>query len=193
MNALILTMLAMNCHQPETLPPPLMDVAPLLRDLGGDYKARTAAFAKLRAMGEGVRPALQRASNDTDLEVSRRAQSLLHNLNQERRRRAVKMIDAAFSEPLPWIDLAYIAPFDDLARTALEPYYFAAIDGPEPRDGCDACWGRYRTATRTLCIDLAEAGIPMWAIRSLVAELAAREETWYRNWRKSQGQQESIP
>jgi len=184
MNAIVLTMLTMSCHQSgETLPPPLIDVAPLIKDLGADYKTRMAAQRKLAAMGETIRPQLLAATRDKELEVARRAEMLLHWLNQDRRKRAMEAIDTALPEPLPWIDLAYILPYDMDARAALEPYYFAAPHGPEPREGCDSCWGKYRTATRAMCYDLAESGVPMWVIRSMIAELQAREEAWVKGRR----------
>lgn len=184
MNALLLTMLTMSCHQSgHHAEPPMLDVAPLIKSLAGDYKERTDATRKLSAMGEAARPALLKAASADDREVSRRAEMLLHWLDQARRKRAVAMIDAAFPQPLPWLDLAYIAPCDDVARSFLEPIYFAAGDGPEPRETCPACWGRYRTATRNLCYQMAEAGVPLWAIRMLVAELAARETKWMEGYR----------
>lgn len=192
MNALILTVLAMNCHQPETLPPPILDVAPLLRDLGGDYKARTAAFAKLRAMGKDIRPQLIRAANDKDLEVARRVATLIRELDRNRVRDA---IDLAFPGPMPYIDMIWHAKTRHIFANVFCGYMDATdcrLFDYEFRDSNIQDWTPYRKATRALCYDLAEAGVPMWAIRSLVAELQAREETWYRKWRKSQGQ-ESIP
>lgn len=184
MNALLLTMLTLTCHQ-SAGEPPLLETDPLINALGGDYKARTDATRKLSAMGEAARPALLKAAAADDREVSRRAEMLLFWLDQAHRKKAVAMIDAAFPAPLPWLDLAYIAPCDDIARTILEPIYFASGDGPEPRETCPECWGRYRMATRSLCYQMAEAGVPLWAIRIMVAELAAREAKWMESYRGS--------
>jgi len=53
----------------------------LLRRLGSDsIEERDAASQKLRALGEAVRPALERASKDPDSEVARRAAALLRRL-----------------------------------------------------------------------------------------------------------------
>lgn len=191
MNALLLTMLTMTCHQSgETLPPPMIDVAPLIRDLGGDYKARTDATRKLSAMGEDARPALLKAATADDREVSRRAEMLIFWLDQARRKRAVAMIDAAFPAPLPCIDFAWWSPerafcADNPCREALWPYYERASSSNAPKT-CDVTkegWWCYRTATRALCVDMAEAGIPLTAIRMMVAELAAREAKWMEGYR----------
>ena len=188
MNATSVTLLltlALNCHQSggETLPPPLLDAAPLIRALGGGaYRERTDATRKLQSLGESVRPQLQKAALGEDLEISRRAGMLLHALDQDRRRRAMALIDDNFAS-LPWLDMAFIQPPDQCARERFWPYYEAACNAREARDGCPAEWGRYRQATRLLCYDMAEAGVPLWVIRTLVAELEAREEGWVKNWK----------
>ena len=183
LHSLLIT-LTTSCHQAETLPPPpLLDTAPLIRSLGGAYRERTDATRKLSAMGEAARPALERAKQDTDLEIARRAEMLLHWLDADRRKRAMAMVDAAFPGPLPWIDMAFIQPPDSEAREKLWHYYGNSYEAAEPRQGAPAEWGRFRSATRLLAYDMAEAGIPLVIIRAMVLELSQREEVWYRSFR----------
>lgn len=176
-------MLTLAICQAETLPPPLLDTAPLIRALGGDYRERTDATRRLSAMGEAARPAIQRAKMDADLEISRRAEMLLHWLDAARRKQAMAMVDTAFPEPLPWIDMAFIQPPDSEAREKLWHYYGNSYEAVETRQGAPAEWGRFRSATRLLLYDMAEAGVPLVVLRAVVAELSQREAVWYAKWK----------
>jgi len=180
--AVLLLTLTTSCHQ-ASREPPLADTKALVRDLGGDYRERTAATRVLSAMGEDARPALTQALQHEDAEARRRAGMLLHWLSEARRKKAMAMVDAAFPS-CPWIDLAYIAPHDPQACQALSKYLDAAYDAEEPREGCPAAWGRFRAACRLMLYDMAEAGVPLVVLRATVAELAQREERWLDEYRK---------
>jgi len=163
------------CQSPE---PPLLDVAPLIRSLGGDFKSRTDATRKLAAMGEAARPDLTRAALDDDLETSRRAVMLLNWLDSDRRKRAVAMIDTLGVMPcidFAWWDATNAFCADPQCRERLWPYYERAGIAADSRDVTKDGWWRYRSATRSLCVDMAEGGVPLVVIRAFLAELHGRE------------------
>lgn len=180
MNALLSLTLTLAICQAETLPPPLIDLAPIIRDLGGDFKSRTAATRKLSAMGETARPALSKAAADDDLEIARRATMLLHWLNSDRRKRAADAVDAMGTMPcidFAWWDTVSAFCADAACRERLWRYYERAEVDATPR-ACDVTkdgWWCYRTATRMLCIDMLEGGVPLPAVRAFIAEMYGRE------------------
>jgi len=160
---------------------PKADTAALVRQLGATkFKDRHAAQAALGKCGWESHSCLKAGAVSDDPEIRRRCNELLAGLIERQ---------VASMEPLPWIDGAWYEPGLGYSSTTeiggvqfyrlLGPYFHARGYRP-PAD--DDPWPSYRDATRAFAVDALREGCPPWLLRTLFAEMRARDAAFFKRY-----------
>lgn len=198
--SLALSITLSTLAQSQTQPPPRIEPAALVKELGADnFKARENAYRLLRSIGEDARGDLHIGAKSADLEQARRCQRLLELLNAAKRKKAIKLVDDTFPGKIPYIDMIWTSrdgvidasgPVASTLYTYAWPYYESAAPG---LDVPGFSFGRYRMATRDMLIDLAEQGAPKQALEWIVAEMLRREAAWFEKYHPAPPAPEKLP
>jgi hypothetical protein len=155
------------------------DVQSLIERLGDEqYAIRTEAQAKLQRLvlstrGHLIRPLIEAATENPDLEIARRARAVLngyYNLTPDN------------YPVLPWIDML---PAVQAGRQTMIESCLIEVRSPGGW-GYGADWPEYRQATGVLTRRLLDQGYPRHCVRQLLDDMVEQE----RLYREKHGMRE---